>query len=371
MKKQLEVGIHVLAVPSNNYSSIAQLFPKELSGSSIEIMDSNGSWAHNEIVIYRNNSFVVSPHYLSIPPLTTLRLTLKRPLTIDWNVAFSSNSGLSLTDLNFDVGFNFNKALYLCQLSNLVYDKESVINDTLKSHYDFDNYHYYSKISHKNLLKKNFTALVLTFIRGKKSIIDLQFMCLQKVDEISGKNIITVVFKGSKEPMDWMTNCTFKDIDFLKRGKVHQGFYQAFRLFIRTLSKRNNENNNIPTSVLDNIDTFNQTSKIILTGHSLGGALATIASCYLTEIGINSENIDVYTFGSPPVGTLEFCDYYKDKLDIYRLVNSEDVVPKLDRITNLFHFGNEISLASNEGEIHACEGYIDNIIDQIELKNDG
>jgi len=370
VKRQLNTGIHILALPTVQPSSIAQLFPKELSGSSIETMDSNGNWINREIVKYQNNTFVISQAYLSIPPLTTLRLTLKRTITIDWHVTFSSNSGLALTKFNFEIGFNFNKALYLCQLSKLVYENESVINDTIKSNYDFDDSQYYSKNSHKNLLKNNFTALLLTFIRGKKSVIDLQFMYLQKLDKTTGKNIITIVFRGSQEPQDWMTNFTFKDIDFLKRGRVHKGFYQAFRLFIQTLNKQRNDDNNIPTSILDNVDTFNQTSKIILTGHSLGGALATIASCYLMEIGVNRENIDVYTFGSPPVATLDLCNYYKEKLDIYRLVNSNDVVPQLEKITNLFHIGKEILLPSNEGEIHACESYIDNIIDQVGLKND-
>lgn len=369
MKKKLDIGIHILALPTAENSSITQLFPKELSGSSIEILDSKGSWINKEIVLYQNHSFVVSPSYLAIPPFSTIRVNLKRPISIDWHVTFSSNSGLAAPKLSFEKELNFNKALYLCQLSKLVYEDEPVIYSSIQENYDFDYSQYYSKKSHKNLLKDNFTKLLLTFIRGKKSIIDLQFMYLQKHDEATGKNIITVVFRGSQEPQDWMTNFTFKDIDFLKRGRVHKGFYQAFRLFIQTLSKKNKNGDTIHNSILKDVDTFNQTSKIILTGHSLGGALATIASCYLMEMGVHTENINVYTFGSPPVGTIDFCDFYKEKLDIYRLVNSNDVVPQLEKITNLFHIGTEVLLPSNEGEIHACDGYIDNIIDQVGLNN--
>jgi len=34
---------------------------------------------------------------------------------------------------------------------------------------------------------------------------------------------------------------------------------------------------------------------------------------------------------------------------------------------NLFHLGTEIVLPSNDGEIHSCKDYTDNIIDKIEL----
>lgn len=367
VKRKLDIGTHVLAIPINKPCSITTLFPKEFSGSSIEIMDSDGNWSNKETVKYQNNTFDVSAIYSSLPPLSTLKVTLKRPIIIDWYTQFTSNSGLTSLELNFKEGFDLNKALYFCQLSNLVYECESIISTTISSHYSFDDYYYYAQSSHKKLFKNNFTAQLLAFIRGKRSVIDLQFMYLQKKEEKSGRNLITIVFQGSQEPQDWMTNLSFKDINFLKRGNVHRGFYQAFRLFFQTLRKYSKDTtNNIPNSVFDNIDVFNQTSKITLTGHSLGGALATLTSCYLLELGIKSENIEVYTFGAPPVGTIDYCDYYKDKLAIYRLVNSDDVVPKLDKITNLFHLGNEVLLPSNEGEIHACDGYIDNIIDQIE-----
>jgi predicted lipase len=98
----------------------------------------------------------------------------------------------------------------------------------------------------------------------------------------------------------------------------------------------------------------------------LGGALATLVGCYLYEIGIKPENLEIYTFGAPPVGTEEFCANYENKFNIFRLVNENDVVPKIDKITKFFHLGEAFILPSNEGEVHSCEGYIDNIIDVME-----
>ena len=62
---------------------------------------------------------------------------------------------------------------------------------------------------------------------------------------------------------------------------------------------------------------------LYVTGHSLGGALALIATSE-----INSDNLGAcYTFGSPKVGNEEFDD--EIKAPIYRVINSFDVVPFL------------------------------------------
>ena len=205
----------------------------------------------------------------------------------------------------------------------------------------------------------------MVFFRSKTPLIDLQFMHLSKVDKKTGKNLIVIVFQGSQEPQDWMTNFNFKDDDFEGRGKVHGGFKQALKLFFKVIKKKDLTKINLPLTILEDIKNINENSQIILTGHSLGGALATMAGCYLYEKGIKKENLEVYTFGAPPVGTKEFTKYYHDKINLFRLVNENDVVPKLDKITNLFHLGTEIVLPSNDGEVHACKGYTDNIIDKI------
>jgi hypothetical protein len=366
VKIKLDIGVHILAVPSDKECNVDLLFPRELSGSSIEMLDREGRWANEEIVLYQNQSFVLSAAYAIIAPLSVLKLTLKRAIEIDWVVQFESRCGLTPGELTFDTDYDDEEALYLSQLSKLVYEDEPKINQILASKYDFDDYYYYSETSHKSLLKKNFSSLLMAFFTGAEVVIDLQFMYLKKIDKVTGKNLITIVFRGSKEPEDWMTNFALKETDFLKRGRVHQGFYHSFQLFIETLrvnSKR--EDNNISADIFEDVDNFNETSSVILTGHSLGGALATLTSCFLVESGIKSENIEVYTFGAPPVGTEEFCDFYNNKLNIHRIVNQGDVVPKLDKFTPLFHFGKEIVLPSNQGEIHACTGYIDNIIDQM------
>lgn len=63
--------------------------------------------------------------------------------------------------------------------------------------------------------------------------------------------------------------------------------------------------------------------KLYITGHSLGGALALVATRAL-----NADNVAAcYTFGSPRVGNSEFADTIK--VPIYRVVNAADVVPRV------------------------------------------
>lgn len=67
--------------------------------------------------------------------------------------------------------------------------------------------------------------------------------------------------------------------------------------------------------------------RVVVTGHSLGGAVATIAGAYLRTRGIAC---DLYTYGSPRVGNQEFADLVtKDGNFSARITNGNDVVPAL------------------------------------------
>ncbi|MBU0466105.1 MAG: lipase family protein [Nanoarchaeota archaeon] len=93
-----------------------------------------------------------------------------------------------------------------------------------------------------------------------------------------------------------------------KGVKTHKGFQVAFQ--------------KVEPAILQQIQKLSDYG-LYITGHSLGGALALIATS-----AINAENLGAcYTFGSPKVGNEEFDD--KIKAPIYRVINSYDVVPFL------------------------------------------
>lgn len=90
--------------------------------------------------------------------------------------------------------------------------------------------------------------------------------------------------------------------------KIHDGFRRAFA--------------HIESAVIQAIGELGD-YRLYTTGHSLGGALAVVATRTL-----NGDNVAAcYTFGSPKVGSLEFGDAIKPP--IYRVVNAADLVPRV------------------------------------------
>lgn len=95
-------------------------------------------------------------------------------------------------------------------------------------------------------------------------------------------------------------------------GMVHPGFAWLIEKFL--------------PDIQDIIKNSNA-KQICLTGHSLGGALATLAAYRLIN---NFPLISVYTFGCPRVGDQDFKEQYtKYKIKHFRFENKNDIIPHL------------------------------------------
>lgn len=94
-------------------------------------------------------------------------------------------------------------------------------------------------------------------------------------------------------------------------GKIHSGFDEAFSQL------------SIEIQTLLNEEKFTD-KPLFITGHSLGGALATVAAKKLTHKGGIAA---CYTFGSPRVGDTDWTASIKTP--IYRVVNAADPVTML------------------------------------------
>ncbi len=119
--------------------------------------------------------------------------------------------------------------------------------------------------------------------------------------------------------------------DFEGKGKVHHGFYQAFLKVSKELEHH-----------LEKL----APRPVWFTGHSMGGALATLAS-------VHFNNQRLYTFGSPVVGDAQFAQFAPR--NHYRFVNNNDFVANLSlqnfafpqRWHNYVHSGQEMRFDSN------------------------
>ena len=119
-----------------------------------------------------------------------------------------------------------------------------------------------------------------------------------------------LAFRGTKgkELLDTDLNCRLVPLPGVSRVMVHCGFLEAFSRCKSEIEAAVNES--VPSTL-----------GLYITGHSLGGALAQIASAAL-----NRDNLAAcYTFGSPRVGTAGFDE--KIKCPHYRVVNNWDLVP--------------------------------------------
>lgn len=127
---------------------------------------------------------------------------------------------------------------------------------------------------------------------------------------------IVIAFRGT-EPNEW--NDIKADMDAKKAlaetvGHVHRGFKKEVDDLWPQLEKM----------LLSNKQ--NLTKKLWFTGHSLGGAMASICAgrCLLSHIDTHPEQ--VHTFGSPRVGTKRYINHAK--VNYVRWVNNNDIVPR-------------------------------------------
>jgi triacylglycerol lipase len=130
------------------------------------------------------------------------------------------------------------------------------------------------------------------------------------------KDFIIVAFRGTTSALDKKTDFSLfteqiQVVNHPKKVRVHRGFYAAYLNVEAPLHE-----------VLSAIDK----KPIYLTGHSLGGAVALVASAALAGHDILGERIAaVYTFGCPRVGGPDFANIVK--APHYRVFNSGDIVP--------------------------------------------
>ena len=93
---------------------------------------------------------------------------------------------------------------------------------------------------------------------------------------------------------------------------------------------------------------------VSVTGHSLGGALATLCSYDLAEIsresGDESRLVEMVNFGSPRVGNGAFVAQYDALVPgAIRCINARDIVPTVPRMLGYKHVGDVIVLGESSG----------------------
>lgn len=148
-------------------------------------------------------------------------------------------------------------------------------------------------------------------------------------------NSLFVGFRGSSNIQNWLDNLQIKQITPYdnKLIAVDDGFYKIYNAL----------KNDLYTHLNKFVTKYN-TNDVLLTGHSLGAAIATLFAfdfCYYTQ---PYHVYSLITFGSPRVGNNDFSNYMHGcNISSTRVTHYYDVVPHVpEELLGYKHVSHEI-----------------------------
>mmetsp|Transcript_9238 Transcript_9238/g.18877 ORF Transcript_9238/g.18877 Transcript_9238/m.18877 type:complete len:361 (+) Transcript_9238:70-1152(+) len=169
---------------------------------------------------------------------------------------------------------------------------------------------------------------------------------------------IVAAFRGSLSPQDWWAdaeNVAFTDYPECDGCKVGLGWYKAVQSV-----------GDLVISAIADIDSRHPNSPIILTGHSLGAAMAPLFVVALEDYSASLASqitFPIYTFGQPRVGNPEYAAWANERFGEgawFRVVHHNDPVPHLPPpALGYKHMATEVwyvEIGTGEANFMVCDG---------------
>jgi triacylglycerol lipase len=215
-------------------------------------------------------------------------------------------------------------------------------------------------------LQGNYDELGRLFARPKWAIAPEPFGFVAR-NRIS--SLVFVVYRGTLTLHDWLCDLNFPQVP-TSMGNVDEGFSGIY--------------SQTAASVTAAIQRVGASPNVVVTGHSLGAALAVLAAADIAANGL-AANPELYSFAGPRVGDLTFAaDFNRLVTSAWRVVNTEDIVTTVPLATpalaagvsssniltflnnlghnlNFEHVGNAIQFTTHTGSIlgnHELSTYI-------------
>jgi triacylglycerol lipase len=147
-----------------------------------------------------------------------------------------------------------------------------------------------------------------------------------------------LVFRGTEatNPADWARDAQFQPIAGQVSGRVHSGFRDALDEVWSAIE----------------VDLAGSTAPVVITGHSLGAALATLAAARLSQAGTPVET--VHTYGQPRTGLRDFAAAYNSMLGTvtFRFVNHIDLVTRVPLLLQGYRHVGRLMYFDQSGGFH-------------------
>ncbi len=185
----------------------------------------------------------------------------------------------------FNPSFDVNEALVFAELSQLAYSSYSEIKDLLPKKFNLKaDMEIYDSFTDTN----GFIA--------------------------SNDKYVAVVFRGTNSFRNFIVDTVFmlKPVDKDKEYYAHYGFVTALEEVFGGIEKE--------------IQPYIGKKKLFITGHSLGGALATLTTYRISSMYKNALPVQ-YVYGCPPVGDFKLANYFS-------VINSNTITIQNDPISS-------------------------------------
>jgi|UniRef100_A0A6C0INY6 predicted lipase len=158
---------------------------------------------------------------------------------------------------------------------------------------------------------------------------------------------IFIGFRGSSNIQNWLSNIQiifehpYEDSNIA----VDKGFYDLYHSLKPSIE-----------TILSNMSMKYNTHRLLITGHSLGGALATVTAFDMIYHSLPYDINYLITFGSPRVGNYDFSAYF-NLFQVYtkRITHYYDIVPHVpEEFLGYMHISNEIWYNEDNSHYAIC-----------------
>lgn len=162
---------------------------------------------------------------------------------------------------------------------------------------------------------------------SKSSQAEFILLHKQAVEEHPARYILAI--SGTVDKKDIKSDLRTRSVPFHQEDRkepgrevssVHKGFDDYARTILNTRMRKG--------TVADTMSSIisNREADLLVTGHSLGGAAASLIGARMADQGFSPGDIRIITFGAPAVGNQAFADAYGQAMNLERVVIEGDPV---------------------------------------------